>query len=310
MTFRSASWSGTALLVLAFSTSAQARDLEGKVTILATPGFGQDDAFDLDADIVDEGEYSAEIEANLPKIWRDQGLALLVGVTASPQIFDKQQATTSQYAELKFGDSWQNITKLTAAESKSLANGNVQDRLRPFLKLRYTENFTDTFDQRSRTGQDMTIGLRYSDVRTIMCDVAGSFARKSGACSDVPGVSYELRGELLRSWSSDDNREVTQITGRFDLSSRPIAGAFRLSARARVDRSLFSHALALAGEKRREWRYRLGIGANLTPLVSKLNEDLSFDTEFRRQWRDSNDPARDKNDFHILATLTWSMKIQ
>ncbi len=287
---------------------ALAEPLQVQLKLDATPAFAQDDALDLDEDIVDEGEYVATLEVSKKNIWHSQGIALAMGVSSAPQKFDDQAPTSARFYEIRVGgDAIRSLHKLTLAETNDLADAAVNDQWRPYAKFRHSVFYDGFFDSRARQGQDLTVGLRFVDVRTIMCDHAARPASTVGACSNTPGVSWDVRAEAMHGWSSDDARELTQYTLRADLIGRTVARAVRFGVRLRADRSHFDHVL-VGTEKRKEWRVRAGVGANFTPLVSRLHKDLTLDFELRRQWRDSNDPARDKDDFHFLAATGFTVK--
>jgi hypothetical protein len=297
------------LPIFLISSPALADDWSGKLTIEAAPAFGQKDAFDLDESPVDEGEYKISVAAISPKVWRDQKLTLTVGATSSPQLLDGQQPKSSNYFEVKFGDTYENITRIMRSDS-SILEKDVQDAWRPYVSLRHTNNYDGLLSDRTRSGQELSGGIRYRDIRSIMCATQMDPASEAGTCSATPGVSYELRAEVLHAWSTDDNREMMQYTGRADIVSRPIANIFRLYGRGRADRMVFENAVTPGNEKQRDWRFRLGAGINFAPLLDPLKRNFSFDVEFRHQWLDSNNPAKDKNDFHLIATLTWALAIK
>jgi len=283
----------------------------GGVELSLSPRIGKEQPFGTSQEVVDEseGELSASIKrADAVRLSSlSLPLQLKVGVTTSPQYLDEADPESSYYGEVTLGDEFIPLTKyLVRGTGKT--TGAVSDARRPYARYRYTRIYNGFLDDFARNEHQVTLGFRYRNVVSIMCDVAGLPPADEEACSDQPGVSVEVRGELNAIWSSDRNEERIAPHVRLDVTSRRLWGGARLFGRGQLEARFYDHARAAATGKRREdWRLRLTAGVDISEALAKAipGAELELAGQFQRRW--STDESKEHSRFYFVPALTLSL---
>lgn len=286
------------------STSDWWRGWEGEAELSIGPRIGEPLPIDSDDDIVDdsEGELTISItRSNIPTV---NQLQFKLGITSSPQYLDAQDPESSYYGEVAIGDTYVSLRRLRPHSGNGATN-EVEDAWRPYGRYRFTRIFQGFLNDYVRNEHQVTAGIRYRDVRSIMCDLAIAAATEVGACSNMRGVSWEVRAEVNRIWSSDDAEERFNPVLRFDLISRRLLGGVRIFGRAQAEAGFYQHArVPLTNERREDWRLRLTGGIDLSVLASRLGPDVALELagQFQRRW--SNDPSKEHSRAYFIPTLS------
>lgn len=272
----------------------------------AAPSFAGKSLFDLSRDRSDDSEYSASLKITSPPYVAGQPFFVLFGATWSPQRFQKRVSaadiaapTSSTYVEIGFGDTYKRISQYADA-CRMIGRIRKPGEVRPYVKYRFTKNYSDFFGAFKGRTNEATVGLRIQDLRYTGSECGANpdgNARK-------PAFNYQLRGDVVRSWTGDPAEENITYSARAEILSRPSFQGIKTFARGRIDRTVYSYAIAPATTARRDWRYRLGAGLDLTSIVKKLG-NVSLEAEAREEWRRSNDPSRKRDQFQLVATLDW-----
>ena len=275
-----------------------------------SPRLGRQKPFDTDEDPVDEsgGELSFTLERSRAIL--SLPLSLTVGVASSPQWFDDETPEHGLYGQLTLGDDYRPIHRLRTTEGDADASEDVHDALRPVLSYRYTRIYNDLLSDFARDEHEVAGGIRYRDVRTIMCEKANpGAANVKGACGDLPGISYVLRADVSRIWSSDPTETRLAPRVRGELVSHLLKRSIRLFGRMEYEWRFYDGVrVAGSGEKREERRLRAGAGIDLSAWADRYVKGLELELEAQVQRRWSNDPDRRHTRFYVIPALTFGWK--
>jgi hypothetical protein len=277
---------------------------QGGLELSVTPRIGRQQPFDTSEDVVDESETELVLSFKRPNTVGSLPLALKAGLTWSPQYFDDSDPQSGIYGEIGVGDSYLPLSRL-AFRRGTAAPTAIDDGFRPYASYRYTSVRQAFLDARVRDEHQITAGLRYRDIRSIMCQP--NAVEGVTPCGTDPGVSWEARAEVKQIWSSDPAEERTAPSVRADLISRPRAGGIRFFARAQVEARFYDSARASpSGEHRQDWILRLTPGINLTGLIQHWlrGPELELGGQLQRRW--SNDPGRRNTRFYFVPSLSFS----
>lgn len=280
-------------------------DWGGRFEISIAPRLGKEQPFESSEELVDESEGEVSLSVRRPNTVGRLPLQLKTGITHSPQYVDEADPQSAYYGEVSVGDSYLSLREFALRHSGERA-GDVEDGMRPYARYRFARVYEDFFDSWRRNDHRLAVGVRYRDVRTIMCEVAAPAASEAGACSNVPGVSWEARGEVNRIWSSDPAEERLAPSGRLSVYSRPMWGGLRAYGEADLEARFYdSVRIAPGGRKREDLRLRLTAGVDLTPLVGRAVPGMGFTLagQFQRRW--SNEDGRGHSRFYFIPTITW-----
>src|SRR4028119_73465 len=180
---------------------------EGSLELSLGQRIGRERPFDSTEDVVDEGENELAFTLQRSNTIGSLPVAVTGGLTYSPYLFDDdEEPESAQYGEITLGDAFIPLHRLRPFKAGQATN-KVQDAPRPYARYRYTRAFRGLLEDFQRNEHQITIGFRFRDIRTIMCDQVLRPASEVGACTNVPGWSWEVRGEANRIWSSDPDEE-------------------------------------------------------------------------------------------------------
>lgn len=302
------------------ATSANAEQTSGELT--ANPQVQNDQQWDrsihfelgprlgeslrpgTDEDPVDESELGAYLKFVRPDVFASQPIAFRLGATYSPQWLDDTDPTGGFYGEVVLGDDPIPLFRLSLRDGSGFAT-QVEDTIRPYASYRFTSVHQDFVGDWARDEHRAVLGVRFRDVQTIMCDVAGTTTANSTACSNIPGIYAEARIELVQTWSTDAGYTRTAPTVRLDVVSRPIAGAIRFFGRAQGEAAFYSSVrVAPLGPKREDWRIRVTAGLDLSGLAARLNDGITLEAAVQFQQRWSNDPGREHTRAYFVPALS------
>lgn len=206
----------------------------GIFAISASPRIGRSLPFRADDIPVDESEAEISVAAANRDAFGFTKLESRIGVASSPQLLDDSDAASAIYAQVTVGDSFIPFRRLLLRSTGNL-NGKVADAWRPYARYRFTRNYANFFRAYARSDHQVTAGIRYRDVRTIMADSQLAPATEVGAASETVGWYWEARAEGSQIWSTDDTRKRFTPLVRLDVYSRPVAGGVRIFARSQGD---------------------------------------------------------------------------
>lgn len=278
---------------------------EGQQEFSISPRVGKALPLDSGEDRVDESEGEVSLLARRENTLGVLPLQLKGGLTLSPQLFDDGDPESAFYGELTVGDSFipfRQILLRPGVKGAGARATKVEDGWRPYFRYRFTSIYADLFDAWDRNEHRGTIGLRYRNIETIMSSGRMRPASEVGAASNVPGWSWELRGEVNRVWSTASSKRQWNPMVRGSLFSRPIAGFFRLYGEAQFELGLFRDEKDLEGDLRRDRRLRLTGGVDLSEWASKVGADVTFQLtgQYQRRWSNVAD-ARHERGYFIPA---------
>lgn len=278
------------------------------MTFSVSPRVGEALPVDLAEDPVDESEGEASILIRRPNsILGKYQFQLRAGVVASPQHFDDQDPSSSIFGEVTIGDTYRTLGELTMQQPGDVSL-NVADAYRPYLRYKYTRNYADFLQAWARDDHTITAGVRYRDVRTIMCDSEMAPATEVGACSDLPGVYLEVRAELNQTFSTDIGYRRLFPSVRIDGYSRPFWGGVRFFAWAQYEASFFEDERTIEGDARHDGRLRATAGFDLSGLVRRAVPGLEFTLagQFQRRWSNNPDKRHERGYFIPAVSLSTS----
>lgn len=191
----------------------------GELSLELSPRIGKPLPANADGDLIDEGEYGIGFALSRKRASGLLAFQLKGGAAYSPQIFDREPAESSVYAEATVGDTYLSFQELRRRLHATKA-GDVEDAIRPYARYRFSKAFAGLLGATDRDEHQVTGGLRYRDVQTIMCDAPDKLpADMVGPCSDTPGIYWEGRIEAKNIWSTDPAKRRFAPSVRFDLSA-------------------------------------------------------------------------------------------
>jgi len=274
------------------------------ISFSINPRIGKSLPSDSSQDIVDEGEGEIAFTISRPKTKGGVQLQFKFGIISAPQLFDKADPTSALYGEATIGDSYVTVRELLDRSGE--LSPDVSDAVRPYVRYRFTAAYNDFLDTWARSDDTLTAGVRYRDVRTIMCNEKLPPATRVGACSDTPGVYVEARAEVSHTWSTDVSYRRVYPSLRLDVYSRPLAGGVRIFGWAQGETSFFRDERNLKGRLRKDQRLRLAAGLDLSKWVSRLGPkiDLSISGQYQRRWSNFADKRHERGYFIPSFTFT------
>lgn len=285
--------------------SAEAADnWEGEIEFSIGPRLGKEQPFDTSEELVDESEAELSVAVRRTLDGFPWQLQLKAGMAWSPQYFDDGDPESGLYSEASIGDTYVPLRQLLLRGKKDRAKA-VEDGLRPYARYRFTRVHNQLLGNRVRDEHQATFGLRFRDVRTIMCERELPPADMAGACTDTRGVYWEARAEINRIWSTDPNEERVVPSLRVDLYSRPLAGEVRIFGQAQIEARFYEQARdPVSGGRREDLRLRLGAGLDLSGLSGRVLPGLGLElmAQFQRRW--SNDDTKEHKRFYFIPSLT------
>ncbi|HEY0028851.1 MAG TPA: hypothetical protein VGC35_13370 [Allosphingosinicella sp.] len=287
----------------------------GNVEISTGARIGRKNPFDTTEDLIDESEHELALSGKVTHpIW-DLPLTVKGGITWSPQQFNDEDPESGLYGELTLGDDYHPIHKLGRFEQAGDADDDVLDAMRPFGSVRYTRVYRSPLDGFVRDEEQVTLGIRYRNVVSIMCERRmgrGQSAEAVGACVDAEGkstagISWELRAQVTRIWSSQAEEERLAPSVRADVVSQLIGRSLRFFVRGQYELQFYDHAMvASTGREREDRRLRLGAGIDLSDWATRRlkGAGLELEAQYQRRW--SNDADRRHERFYIVPTVSFS----
>lgn len=295
---------GTAIAATLFASSAAAQHAStptpvgkpvkelwsGSMEISASPRLGKPLPRFSDEVLRDESEGEVNVSIQRDEVLGNYPLKAKFGLTGSPQVLDDQDATSAYYGEITFGDTYRPLYELELEKGGGRAP-DVEDAYRFYARYRFTSAHKGSFDTWLRDEHQLTAGIRYRDVRTIMCSTVMGPARDEGACSNLSGIYLEWRAEVSQIFSTDVTKRRIAPNVRGDIYSPRFLGGIRFFGRAQLEASFYSELRTPAGALREDWRLRATSGFDLSALASRLGPGINFELagQYQRRW--SNDPG-------------------
>lgn len=280
-------------------------DWEGTMAFSLSPRVGEPLPLDSSEDIVDESEGELSFVVRRPRTIGSLQLQLKGGVTSSPHLFDDDDPESSLYGELTLGDTYLTIGELVLREGGDPSA--IRDAVRPYFRYRLTNVYGDFLQDWSRRDHTVTTGVRYRDIRTIMCHARMPAAAEVGACTNRPGVYVEARAEVNQTWSTNIGYRRLYPSLRVDVYSRPFAGGLRVFGWAQGELSFFHDERTPDDEElRRDFRLRLTGGLDLSEWARRLGPrlDLVLAGQYQRRWSNNAGKEHDRGYFIPSLTLT------
>ncbi|HEY0086417.1 MAG TPA: hypothetical protein VGB65_10960 [Allosphingosinicella sp.] len=279
----------------------------GGVELSFSPRIGKQQPFGTSEELIDESEGELSVSIKRTNTVGRLPLQLKAGISTSPQYFDEGDPESGYFGEITVGDAFIPLTTYLVRGTAEKTDA-VSDARRPYARYRYTRIHNGFLDGFARDEHQATLGFRFRNVVTIMCDVADLPPADEEACSKEPGVSFEVRTELNRIWSSDRNEERFAPQVRLDITSRRLWGGARIFGRGQIEARFYDHARAAATGKRREdWRLRLTGGVDVSEAVARAvpGAELELAAQFQRRW--SSDETKEHSRFYFVPALTFSL---
>jgi hypothetical protein len=287
------------------STTVKLFNLSGELE--GAPAIAGKSLFDLARDRTDDSEFSGFLKIATPPLVGGQPLYVLAGAAYSPHRFQKPRPgsarvspESSQFVEVGFGDEWADKNLAWACAKRLRMQG--AGKIRPYVNYRFTSSYSGFMDSHTGNTNTLTLGIR---LRDLSADEVADCPAGSEVGQHKSRVHYELRGEVVHTWDKDPASANTTYTVRGDVMfGAPVPGVVPF-LRGRVDRTVYTDVVAPATSARRDWRYRIGAGVDLTDLAKKVSKDLSLQVELREDVRRSTDVTQERDQVQLLATLDY-----
>lgn len=274
-----------------------------------SPQFGKNLPKGSDNDTLDDSSLGADLVLTNKRAFGWLPVELRAGTTFEPET-DSHDPTSSVFGKITLGDTYIPFKRLIGPDDKDA--DDVTDAFRPYLSVTGKALYDGYLAAFSRRDLILTAGFRLRDVLTIKDERKAADRDRPmqpayqdhDAYSNVPGVYYEFRGEVGRTWSNNPLKERITPRARLDLYSRLIGPGFRIFGRA--EGSIDYYDLPSEGSvgKRTEKLVTGTLGFDFTDLagLSKFVDDLSIGFQYQRNW--SNALNQDYERFYVAPSLT------
>lgn len=299
--------------LLAASASAQdtgSSGWEGTLSLEASPTYKRAEAEDTVADSVEVGDFTLATVIQSPPIVSDQRLSFTLGSTYSPIRFDGSDRESSWFAEAKVGDTYLEesvfLGDFRAAKS-------YEDGIRASASIRHTQKYSGLFDDGQGDAQTAKGAIEFRNILTHFCAVEAASAAPQSSSACPSGVEpsssfgFAVGGSVSRTWSDTPTDENTTYGASGKLLFPPLRSTLTPAVAANVDRIRYDEPATAGLADRRDWKYKLTGELDFAPLLT--NHDwFALKLGASQTWLNSNDPAKDADEFrgYVTLSIAWT----
>lgn len=299
------------------------RDWKREIYFGISPTLGQNSPAFLETDIIDDSGAEFYIRATRPLIG-PINLRFQAGLAASPNLLDGDAVASGYYGQVSLGEADDSLTRFLALNSAGVeVPASLQDTVLPYARYRYTRNFEGTSLFRTDKAKDnqFVIGLRFRDVRGIMCEPREIERRRntpSGPkpdCSGPRGLYLEFDPRLTLVESNDPLRDRMSPSFRGQIVSRPLGPGIRLFGEAYGEISYYDSSRVPSGERREDRLRRFTAGLYLSDITTpalrrftglgEISTDVSIALRYEQKFSNKPDTAYERWFLVVGASLTY-----
>lgn len=248
----------------------------------------------------DESEYGASVSFRNDD-FLDQEASVQLGITYSPDLLNRVDQESTRFVKFTVGNDAFPLRERTARYYCSIS---AQPELKPAASFQFSDIHDDFFDGRSRSDYEFTLGATYSQAVDIDCP-ATQAASQAGS-TDRSGFEWELKAQVARVWSDDNDEERIVPQLRLKVSTNPLGRGISLYGEAQAEWRFYDHAPLPTGTGTREdQRLRLtaGIDFSKNARLDRLGIGFGVAVQYQQRW--SNDDTRDHRRFYVIPSVTF-----